>query len=289
MRLRSLVTGLFATIVAVFAAVALALPASAGSVVSTAYTCFVPGGGANLCTGGVYTVPTLSGYQVYQNGTAAFNDVRTTFTLPVGSRSNAAIYLQENATTGGATVELALVQAPPYGNGACPGKWQVEAGHASSVTPGPLALTALTDTPGLGPKICVSAGQPFYLDIYYSTLHKRISYIGGTEPGNQFGSSVYVGTHRFHSPAIGVHYTAPTLPPSTLQQASWTRAGLTELLQPWLSAGATNGRITFKAENLQKVDALENNGSATPAAGNNIFLSPSSLGVGSAGSITAVP
>lgn len=248
----------------------LALPATAGTVT-------------------VAATQNLAGYQVAGNGLRAYNDVRATFTEAAASTSNAAVYLQESATTGGFTAELALVR----NTAACPGAtaYQVEAGTGTVAQPGPLPAAALSTAPLGGTVICVAAGQPFYLEVHYSTFLRTAAFVGGV---NEFTNTntlgqVPVGFHVFRAPALGAHYTAlPVLPVVSTPQISLTRVGLTLLLDPAARRGGTNSRITFASQSLTEVVATLTGGPVT--IGNPAYLVPSAtFGPGSSFAVTAAP
>ena len=232
----------------------------------------------------------VAGFQVAGNGLAgAYNDVRATFTEQAGSTSNAAAYLQESSTTGGFTAELALVR----GTAACPGatSYQVEAGTGTVATPGPLPTASLGTAAIGGTVICVQAGQPWYLEVHYSTLLRTVAFVAGP---NEFTDTdvlgqVPAGFRIFRSPALGAHYTAlPTLPAVATPQIGLTRVGLTLLLQPTARRGGTNGRITFASQSLTEVFATPTGGPVT--IGNRAYLEPVlPFGPGSSFQIVAAP
>ena len=228
----------------------------------------------------------LAGYQVAGNGLRAYNDVRATITEAPGSTSNAAVYLQESAGTGGYTAELALVRGTP----ACPGMYQLLAGTGTAAAPGPLPAAALS-TAGLGGTVtCVPAGQPYYLEVHYSTWLRTAAFVAGR---NEFGDTnvlgqAGVGFREFRAPALGAHYTSlPVLPSVAAPQVSLTRVGLTLLLDPTARRGGTNGRIGFASQSLTEVVATATGGPVTVA--NRAYLIPSGFGAGSSFSVTAAP
>lgn len=234
----------------------------------------------------VAATPDLAGYQVAGNGLHAYNDVRATFTEAATSTSNAAVYLQESVTAGGFTAELAEVR----GTAACPGAFELQAGTGTVAAPGPLPAASLSTGPLGGAVICVPAGQPFYLDVHYSTLLRTAAFVAGP---NEFGNTntlgqVVIGFRLFRAPALGAHYTSlPVLPSVSAPQVSLTRVGLTQLLAPTARRGGTNGRITFASQSLTEVVATPSGGPVTVA--NRAYLVPSGFGAGSSFSVTAAP
>lgn len=230
----------------------------------------------------------LAGYQVAGNGLRAYNDARATFTEAPSSTSNAAVYLQESAITGGFTAELARV----INTAACPGPGnaQIEAGTGTAAAPGPLPAGALSATPLGGVVICVPAGQPWYMEVHYSTFLRTAAFVGGP---SEFGNTntlgqVGVGFHLFRAPALGAHYTSlPVLPSVSTPQVSLSRVGLTLLLDPTARRGGTNGRIGFASQSLTEVVATATGGPVTVA--NRAYLIPSGFGAGSSFSVTAAP
>jgi len=125
------------------------------------------------------------------------------------------------------------------------------------------------------------------MEIHDSTLLGTVGFDAGfLEPGNALGVDCPVWFHgaRFYNFGVGVDTTsgaaASDLTPGTL--ASFTRDGLTVLLQPKLKAGATDDRLTLGAENLQEFLGTQDGTSAGAPT-----LTPSGLGAGSAFSVTA--
>lgn len=236
---------------------------------------------AGVVTGA--TTQDVAGYQVAGNGLQAYNDMRATVTIPAGSTSNAAVYLQETVNTGGYTAELALVASA-----ACPGERQVEAGAGTVTAPGPLALTSLGTADIGGTVACVPLGTPWYLEVHYSTLLRTVAFVTGA---SEFGNvntlgQVSAGFREFRAPAIGAHYTAlPALPDVATPQASFTRAGLTRLLDPTARRGGTDGRLTLASQSLTDVVATVSGGPVT--VGNPAYLQPSGFGAGSGFTVTA--
>jgi len=240
--------------------------------------------GATVTT--VAATPDLAGYQVAGNGLRAYNDARATFTEAPGSTSNAAVYLQESVNTGGFTAELALVR----GTAACPGMYELQAGTGTVAAPGPLPAAALS-TAGLGGTVtCVPAGQPYYLEVHYSTLLRTAAFVAGR---SEFGDTntlgqVVAGFRLFRAPALGAHYTSlPVLPSVSAPQVSLTRVGLTLLLDPTARRGGTSGRIGFASQSLTEVVATPSGGPVTVA--NRAYLVPSGFGAGSSFSVVAAP
>ena len=243
----------------------------------------VSSAGAATVTGPAFTQD-LAGYQVNGNGSTAYNEVRGTVQIPAGSTSNAAIYLQENAFSGGLTAELALVKG---GNGCLANQWGLEAGVGSNAAPGPLTLVSLT-TP-VPDHSCINAGGSEYLEVHYSTLLRQVVFVAGP---NEFGDTNVLNTvqlyglHIFHSPAVGVHYTAlPALPTVSTPQASFTRDGLTRLLSPAARRGGTNDRLNLASQSTLEVEATPSG--AAPTVSNPVFLNTSGFGSGGSFSVTA--
>lgn len=247
-----------------------AVPASAAVVNGPAYTTLNPG-------------PALAGYEVNGNGLKAYNDVRGTAHIPVGSTSNAALFLQTSTVTGGHTSELALVHGASF---CASDQWGLEYGWGVPSAPGPLALVFLHQVPG--PAICVNAGGSEYLEVHYSTKLRQIAYVAGA---NEFGNTntlvaVPVGFQEFFAPAIGVHYTDSSLPGVSTPQASFTRDGLTSLDNPHARAGGTNNRLNLASQSTLEVEAVPGP-STTPTVLNPVFLNTSAFGSGGSFSVTA--
>lgn len=272
------------------AAVVLAL-AGAGlasaSVVSNAYTDNNSGSSA----------PALAGFQVAGNGSTGYNDIRVTATIPVGSSSNWAIYLQQRSTltNAGWTAELAAIK----GGLTCPAdQWALEAGTGFKTAAGPLSLGSMGNADLGGSTVCIMGGQSFYYEVYYSTQQQRVSFLAG--PQEFVNVTDFDSVHTpffivFHSPAMGVHYTSATLPAVGTPQVSWTRAGLDQLLCSTCGAGGTH-RITFDAASLTQVEAIPTyDGTGPSPAGDHptatdpVFLQSVGFGSGSSGSVNATP
>jgi len=240
---------------------------------------------AAIVTGPTYTND-LAGYQVNGNGADGYNEVRGTVHVSPGSTSNAAIYLQENAFSGGLTAELALVKG---GNGCLANQWGLEAGVGNNTSPGPLTLVSLT-TP-VPDHSCINAGGSEYLEVHYSTLLRQIVFVAGP---NEFGDTNVLnnvqltGLHIFHSPAVGVHYTVlPTLPTVSTPQMSFTRDGLTRLLNPSARRDGTNDRLNLASQSTLQVEATPSG--AAPTVGNPVYLITSAFSSGGAFNVTAAP
>lgn len=268
------------------------LIAAAAAVTSLALPAAAPAAAAVAPHGVIKAAATadVAGLQVAGNGLpGAYNDVRATVTAAAGSTSNAAAYLQESSTTGGYTAELALVR----NTAACPGAtaYQVEAGTGTVTAPGPLPTAALGAADIGGTVVCVQAGQPFYLEVHYSTLLRTAAFVAGP---NEFTDTdvlgqVPAGARIFRSPALGAHYTAlPALPAVSTPQIGLTRVGLTQLLQPTARRGPTNSRITFASQSLTEVFATPTGGPVT--IGDRAYLEPVlPFGPGSSFGIVAAP
>lgn len=252
---------------------ALALPASAATAAHP-----------HVVIGQAYTKD-LAGYEVTGNGLKAYNDARATFTMEPGSTSNSAVFLQESSILGGFTVEEALVQGTVT-NGCPTDQWAIE-GAAGFTAAGPLTIGSLNVLPG---DTCVAAGVPYYLEVHYSTLHNEIAYLAGPNEFNDV-NVLWENPLPFHpvfyAPAIGVHFTAASLPTENTPQACWTRVGLTQLLSPHALKGGTNGRLTLNAESTTEVSATVSGGS--PTVSNPVYLNDTAMGTGSAFCVNATP
>jgi hypothetical protein len=247
----------------------------------------------------------LAGYAGTQNGTKAFNDIRTAVSVPnehnvPAGQVAVGIVLQEVSNVPGPTVGLGLVwggsntsSAVCDDNGQLPAdQWVLEEGVVTSAAPGvPLPPSSLKPIPDAGNLFCIPADtQKYYLEIHDSTLWNQIAFVAGSaEPGDTLG---YNDLHllgpgvRFHNFGVGTDTTSGTaaglLAAGT--ESSFTRVGLTQLLAPWLKAGGTNSRLTLNAENLR-----EYIGTADGTSSGAVTLQPSLLGVGSAFTVTAIP
>lgn len=253
-----------------------AVPASAATVTGPAYTTLNPG-------------PALAGYEVNGNGLKAYNDVRGTVHIPVGSTSNAALFLQTSTVTGGHTSELALVHnaaAQGISTSCAADQWTLTEGWYVNTAPGPIQLGLLHAVPG--PAVCVNAGGSYYLEVHYSTLLRQIAYVAGP---NEFGNTntlntAFIGFQEFFAPAIGVHYTDASLPGVSTPQASFTRDGLTSLDNPHARAAGTNSRLNLASQSTEEVEAVPGP-STTPTVLNPVFLNTSAFGSGGSFSVTA--
>jgi hypothetical protein len=257
-------------------AAAFALPASAATAAHP-----------HVVIGQAYTQD-LAGYEVTGNGLKAYNDARATFTMEPGSTSNSAVFLQESSITGGITFEEALVQGNVT-NGCPTDQWVIEGSGGILTAPGPLDIADLHVLPG---DTCVAAGVPYYLEVHYSTLHNEVAFLAGANEFNnvnvlsEFSLPPFIHP-VFYAPAIGVHFTASSLPTENTPQACWTRVGLTQLLNPHALKGGTNGRLTLNAESTTEVSATVNGG--PPTVSNPVYLNDSPMGTGSAFCVNATP
>jgi hypothetical protein len=241
----------------------------------------------HVVVGQAYTSD-LAGYEATGNALKAYNDARGTFTMEPGSTSNAAVFLQESSITGGLTVEEALVQGNVT-NGCPTDQWVIEGRTGIVSSPGPLSITSLHVLPG---DTCVGAGVPYYMEVHFSTLHQEIAYLAGPNEFNnvnvlaEFSLPSFIHP-TFYAPAIGVHFTATSLPTENTPQACFTRVGLTQLLSPHAAAGGTNGRLTLNAESTTEVSATVSG--LPPTVTNPIYLNDTAMATGSAFCVNATP
>lgn len=218
----------------------------------------------------IYTT-TAAGYQVHS--AKAFNDVRATVTFPFITGATSQVNLLLQHTRGAApTAELSLVY-----NGGRSNEWTLKWGFSpTSTTP---ALHTVM------PRVEVT-NSPVYLEIHYSTKSHQIVFSAGSERHPVVRHTVS-GVHgQFSAPIVevaSVYQLADTLPAGA-EQASFSRVGVTELLNPGNPSSPTKP-LTLAAESLDTFEATVSGQPPMPA--NPLTLVPSRPQAGSAFQVIA--
>lgn len=218
----------------------------------------------------IYTT-TAAGYQVHS--AKAFNDVRATVTFPfiTGATSQVNLLLQ-NSPNAAPTAELSLVYNGGYSN-----EWTLNWGYsATSTTPALHTVMPLVQV----------TNNAIYLEIHYSTKSHQIVFFAGTEGHNVVRHRVSGVHSQFSAPIVEVaslYQPADTLPAGA-EQASFSRVGVTELLNPGNPSSPTK-RLTLAAESLDTFQATVSGQPPTPA--NPLTLVPKPPHAGSAFRVVA--
>lgn len=216
----------------------------------------------------IYTTDT-AGYQV--SGTHAYNDVRSTVTFEfiTGATSQVNLLLK-GASRAGPTAQLSLTF-----NGGFSNEWTLKWGYS--------ATGAVPKLSTVIPLVLVT-DAPTFVEIHYSTKTRQLVFLAGSEKSPTVVERVSGVRAQFTAPAIEVQNESANSLPIGARQAQFTRAGLTQLLNP-ASPGSPTKRLGLSAASLTDIWATSTGQPPTPD--NPPTLVPSSLGAGSGFTVEA--